>query len=50
MPVPTRGVRHYREADAAASAAAVGVALIGPFLIAGAIGLRILRHLARRPH
>ena len=49
VPASTRAVRHHREADEAASAAAVGAALLGPFLIAGAVGLRILRHLARRP-
>jgi hypothetical protein len=42
-----RAVRHHHHADAAASAAAVGAALIGPFLVAGAIGLRVLRHLTR---
>jgi hypothetical protein len=42
-------VHHHREADEAASAAAVGAALIGPFVLAGAIGVRILRRLTRRP-
>lgn len=40
-------VRHHRDADEAVSAAAVGVALIGPFLLAGAIGLRVIREVVR---
>jgi hypothetical protein len=50
VPASERAVRHHHDADEAASAAAVGAALIGPFLIAGAIGLRILRHLTRHTH
>jgi hypothetical protein len=49
VPATSSAVRHHHEADEAASAAAVGAALIGPFVIAGAIGLRILRQLTRRP-
>jgi hypothetical protein len=49
VPASSRAVRDHPEADEAASAAAVGAALIGPFVIAGAVGVRILRHLTRRP-
>jgi hypothetical protein len=47
VPAAGQAVRHHHDADEAASAAAVGAALIGPFLIAGAIGLRVLRQLTR---
>ena len=39
--------RQRRDADEAAHAAAIGAALIGPFVLAGAIGLRLLRHFTR---
>jgi hypothetical protein len=44
---PTGLARHHREAEEAITAFAVGAALIGPFLVAGAIGLRVLRRIAR---
>jgi hypothetical protein len=47
VPATASPARHHHDADDAALAAAVGAALVGPFVLAGAIGLRVLRRLAR---
>lgn len=38
---------HHHEVEEAASAAAVGAALVGPFLLAGAVAVRAVRTLTR---
>jgi hypothetical protein len=43
---PAQAPQHH-DVEEAASAAAVGAALIGPFLLAGAVALRALRKLTR---